>query len=199
MVKSLKVIFVLFLSFSAIADSASLLPTDDSYVMEFDPAYNFGSETKFVVGYQYGWVNALMKFDLSPYSGATINDAYIRLYVFSHGGAFPTDEIRITMNNADWDESTVTWNNKPGFNGRIDLVAPGINGWWDIYVTDWVQAIVDGTEPDYGFQVYKGDTDNDYFFIYSKESSTNRPRLEIDFSSSDLQPATLGSIKRMFD
>ena len=196
---SLKVIFVLFLSLSAIADSASLLPTDDSYVMEYNPVDNFGSESKFVVGYQNGWVNSLMKFDLSPYSGATINDAYIRLYVFSHGGAFPTDEIRITMNNADWDESTVTWSNKPGFNGSIDLVAPGIIGWWDVYVTDWVQAIVDGTEPNYGFQVYKNDTDNDYFFIYSKESSTNRPRLEIDYTLSDLQPATLGSIKRMFD
>ena len=199
MVKSLKVIFVLVLSFSAMADSASLLPTDDSYVMAYDPAYNFGSDTKFVVGYQNGWVNSLMKFDLSPYSGATINDAYIRLYVFSHGGAFPTDQIKITMNDADWDESTVTWNNKPGFNGQIDLVAPGIIGWWDIYVTDWVQAIVDGTEPNYGFQVYKNDSDNDYFFIYSKESSTNRPRLEIDYTSSDLQPATLGSIKSMFD
>ena len=196
---SLKVIFVLFLSLSAIADSASLLPTDDSYVMEYNPVDNYGSESKFVVGYQNGWVNSLMKFDLSPYSGATINDAYIRLYVFRHGGAFPTDEIRITMNNADWDESTVTWSNKPGFNGSIDLVAPGIIGWWDVYVTDWVQAIVDGTEPNYGFQVYKNDTDNDYFFIYSKESSTNRPRLEIDYTLSDLQPATLGSIKRMFD
>jgi hypothetical protein len=182
----------------AFADTASLPPTDDAFVKQDSPDNNYGSSNHLYVGYSGGWSNTLLMFDLSPYMGATINDAYISLYVYSHYGDFPTDMVRIALNDADWNEGTVTWNNKPGFSGQINLTAPGTYGWWNVYVTDWIQDIVDGIEPNYGFQIFQDDTDYALFLMYSKENSTNRPILVIDYSLAGLESTTFGRIKAMF-
>jgi len=187
------------LSIVVSADTDSLYPTDDTYVYEATPTYNYGIDPDFLVGYGgSGWLNTLLKFDLVPYTDATINSAYLRLYVYYHAGDFPTDQIRITKNDADWDEGNVTWNDKPGFNGTINLSAPGVYGWWEVYVTTWVQDMVNGTTPNYGFQIYKGNTSTAHFYMYSKENSTNRPTLVLDYTPSAIECAALGVIKAAF-
>jgi hypothetical protein len=192
------IVIIVGLSASANADTATLYPTDDASVSQDNPDANFGSSNTVYVGYSGAWVNTLIKFDLSSYTGATINGAYIRLYVYGHYGDFPTDMVRITMNDADWSEGTVTWNNKPGFNGQINLTAPGTYGWWEVYVTNWVQDMVDGTEPNYGFQIYQNDTDYALFLMYTKENSTNRPTLEINYTPSAVESSSLGELKAAF-
>ena len=193
-------IMVIFASI-AIADQATLNPTDDTDVWEFIPDTNRGTEQGFQVGCGgAGYLrNSLIKFDLSSYSGATVNSAVLRLWVYASFGDFPTDNIFIARNNADWDELIVTWNNKPGSAENTSITAPStLFDWWEIDVTDWVQDIVDGTDPNYGFQIYQGDTDYAGFSMRTKEG-TIHPELLLDYTPSALQSTTFGRIKSLFD
>jgi hypothetical protein len=187
---------------AASADTVSLPPTDDACVSEISPTSNYGGLSYLLVGYtalRGGRLNTLIKFDLSGYADATINSAYIRLRVYNSWGDFPTDEIYVVRNDADWDEDTVTWDNKPGFDGpSLGLPAPGELDWWEVYVTDFVQGIVDGTYDNYGFQIYKNDPDFAGFYMYSKESIAFNPTLELDYTPTAVESASLGRVKAAF-
>ncbi len=200
--KAVLTVFVLVVFASiTIADQATLNPTDDADVWQDTPDTNRGSSQSFQAGCitSTDWRNALIKFDLSSYSGAIINSATIRLMVFASWGDFPTDNILIARNNADWDELIVTWNNKPGYAEIAPVTAPSVLfDWWEIDVTGWVQEIVDGTDPNYGFQIYQNDTDYAGFSMRTKEG-TAAPELVLNYDPADLQPTTFGSIKALFN
>ena len=192
-------VLVIFASI-AIADQDTLYPSDDADVWQYLPDTNRGTELSFQVGCGGSgyYRNSFIKFDLSAYSGATINTATIRLMVFASWGDFPTDEIYIARNNADWDELIVTWNNRPGFNMKTLIPAPSILDWWEIDVTDWVQDFVDGTEPNYGFQIFQDDTDYAGFAMRTKEG-TIAPELVLDYEPVSLEHTTFGRIKSLFN
>ncbi len=184
----------------AIADQNTLYPTDDADVWMDVPDLNRGTQQNFQVGCiaTEDWRNVLIKFDLSAYSGATINTATIRLMVFASYGDFPTDKINIATNDADWDELTVTWNNKPYFAAAKPITAPSTFDWWEIDVTGWVQDIVNGTDPNYGFQIFQDDSDYAGFTMITKEGTTS-PELVLDFLSASLESTTFGRIKSLFN
>lgn len=185
----------------AIADMVTLYPTDDSDVVQGYPDTNYGSDIDLTVGYHssFGWANTLIKFDLSSYSGTTISSAYLRLYVYEALGDFPTDEIYNARNDADWDEATVTWSNKPGFAEITSITAPSTYDWWVIDVTSWVQDMVDGTDPNYGFQIFQDDTDWATIHMRSKEYTDNHPELVLDYIPVGIQSTSIGSIKAIFE
>ncbi len=192
-------ILVIFASV-AFADQDTLYPTDDADVWQDVPDLNRGTEQNFQVGCisTGDWRNVLIKFDLSAYSGATIINATIRLMVFASYGDFPTDEIYICTNGTDWDELTVTWNNKPGLAEFNPITAPSIFDWWEIDVTGWVQDIVDGTDPNYGFQIIKDDTDYAGFTMRTKEGTIS-PELVLEYVPVSLERTTFGRIKSLFN
>jgi len=183
----------------SLADQVVLFPTDDADVWQFQPDTCLGSSQSFQVGFfaQYRR-NALIKFDLTPYSGGTVNSAVLRLYVLSAYGEFPADGILISRNDADWDEGTVTWNTRPGEAESISIESPGeIEQWWEIDVTDWIQDILDGSSPNYGFQILQSDDDYSGFAMTSKEG-VYIPELELDLASSGFESSTFGGIKASF-
>ena len=192
-------ILVIFTSI-AFADQETLYPTDDADVWQYIPDTNRGTEQGFQVGCCGAgyWRNSLIKFDLSAYSGATVNSAILRLWVYASFGDFPTDEIYIARHNADWDELTVTWNNKPGFAEYTPITAPSTYDWWEIDVTDWVQDIVDGTDPNYGFQIYQDDKDYAGFSMRTKEGTID-PELVFEYVPASLESTTFGRIKSLFN
>ena len=199
--KTVLTVFVLVIFTSiAIADSAILYPTDDADVWQDTPDVNRGAEQNFQVGCisTSDWRNVLIKFDLSAYAGATINNATIRLKVFSSYGAFPTTDILIARNNADWSELTITWNNKPASVGSYSITAPSVLDWWEIDVTGWIQDIVDGTDPNYGFQILQNNTNYAGFLMFTKESPV-RPELVLDYEPVSLEHTTFGRIKSLFN
>lgn len=199
--KTAAILTLLLISFpfSSAADQVTLYSSDDADVWQGFPDNNRGAEQSFQVGYDGSgfWRNALIKFDVSSISGTVINSATIRLWVINSWGDFPTDEIFIARNSSDWEEMTVTWNNKPGFIEWIPISAPSVIDWWEIDVTDWIQDIVDGTDPNYGFQIYQDDTDYAGFSMRTKEGVLD-PELVVSYSPSDLQATTFGSIKALF-
>lgn len=104
------------------------------------------------------WIyRAFLKHDLSgiPYKSKIIS---AKLYVYCcylhDNGASATHNITRVM--SDWNEDTLTWNNKPEQNTEMYLdeyvSSPDLNTWgsWDI--TRMVQEWVDKTYPNYGLQ-----------------------------------------------
>jgi len=192
------VALLLVVSVSVNADSVSLYSNGDAHVWQYDPNSNCGSSTNLTVGYVNGWSNTLIGFDLSPLYGATVNSAVLWTYVWNSQGAFPTSQIYIARNTSDWDQSTVTWNNKPGYSGAIPITAPSILDWWSVDVTSFVQDFVSESHPNYGFQIYKGNALDDSFYLRSSEHASNYPVLIINYTPMHLENTTFGAIKAMF-
>jgi hypothetical protein len=200
------VLAVLVPAFSS-ADTVTLPVTEDSYVFEGLPDENNGYGPLLVIGYYNspfgGYYFSLVTFDgLSSYSGVTINDANLRLYVDGSQGVFPPNQVQIARNTTDWDEDTVTWNNKPGRSDHANIPAPSSYGWWDIDVTTYVQNWVDGTHNNYGFTITGSNgTDTTYFFPLTKEcgNPNEYPELVIVYTPpATIESSSLGNIKAAF-
>ena len=198
---NLIVILAVVAPINARADTATLNPTDDASIAQGYPDTNYGSDGSLNVGYHssFGWGNVLIKFDLSSYAGATVTSANLRLYVYELLGDIPAGGIYNARNVADWDEGSVTWNNSPGLTDDTPVSAPSTSGWWVNDVTSWVQAYVNGTYDNYGFQIFKDDMDWATFHMRSKEYSSNHPELVLDYTpNTAVESATLGNIKATF-
>ena len=83
------------------------------------------------IGEHYGYKrNTFIKFDLSAYSGVTLSAANLYVYVHSPVGDFPPDQTWIARCTSDWDEDTITWNNRPGYTDWYTWTPN--EGWWVI-------------------------------------------------------------------
>ncbi|MBN2585814.1 MAG: DNRLRE domain-containing protein [Candidatus Fermentibacteraceae bacterium] len=194
-------VLVLILAVTGLEASETIIlpPTADTHVWEFAPDINYGASDNMTVGYLYGWSNALIKFDLSPLAGTTIIDATLWLNCWDLLGSVPAEDIFIGRNDAVWAESGVTWNNKPDFVDVVSVPAPLETGYWLVCVTGFVQEFVNGTWPDYGFQIYMDNTNDDAFCLRSKEGPpVVSPFLCVEYDPLALESTTFGAIKAMF-
>ncbi|MBN2585815.1 MAG: DNRLRE domain-containing protein [Candidatus Fermentibacteraceae bacterium] len=182
----------------AFSDTVNLFPTEDTYVWQANPGYNYGCWEDMTVGYIGGWSNVLIKYDLASLTGATINSAIMIIYVWELYGTVPTDEIYVGRNTTFWEEDIVTWNSRPLFSGISLIPAPSQVGYWEVDVTYLVQEFVSGIHPNYGFQIFKNDSDSDSFHMNSRESPSHCPYMYVDYDPMYLEAATFGSIKAMF-
>jgi hypothetical protein len=97
-----------FMSAVASADTVTLNPTDDAYVWGFNPDVNYGDGDFLFNGANpglTGLIYTLLKFDLSAYSGASINSADLRLYIDGSSGGWPPSSILMSINDANWTEN----------------------------------------------------------------------------------------------
>ena len=187
-----------FMPAVASADTVTLSPTDDAHVWGINPNANYGIDHYLANGANpglAGLIFTLLKFDLSAYSGATINSANLRLYVDGSTGGWPPNFTFISLNDADWLENSVTWNNLPGMIQTAEISPPTVYGWWVTDVTSQVQDFVDGTYNNYGFQLWRVEAFCTVFTICSKENSSNQPELVLDFLPAALESSTWAGIK----
>lgn len=193
------VILVLLMLNIASAEVDVVNPTDDSYVVQPSPDENHGDSNTLNTGLMVGGqILSLIKFDLSPYSGATINDAELNLYVFLI--LPPMNGFTIARNEHNWDEGSVTYNNMPSINDYYGIVEPNPEEWWEIDVTAWVQDVADGTHYNYGWRLTAFSIIYHKVFAYSKEYSNSNfwPYLLIDYTPSSMESASFGEIKATF-
>ena len=109
------------------------------------------------------WIyRSFLKYDLSgiPYKSRIIS-AKLYVYCFYHHDNAASATHNLTRVTEPWDETTLTWNNKPAENTQLYLSewasAPAVNSWgcWDI--APMVQEWVDRTYPNYGLQFVNHD------------------------------------------
>ncbi|MFH1680551.1 MAG: DNRLRE domain-containing protein, partial [Candidatus Eisenbacteria bacterium] len=102
-----------------LARRVDLHPSQDAYVTSGDPGGNYGtSNVLYVCGGYPGYVDTMrsyLKFDLSFLPvGATIQVAYLYLYDQTSDYAYEGSIYRVTES---WTEGTITWSNKPAWDG----------------------------------------------------------------------------------
>ena len=212
------------------ADSIIFSASDDSFVVGSNTGLNRGTLTSANLrvdnttwGHNYG----LYKFDLSglPALGAgesfQIDAVRMRFYTglsnFGAGDSFVP--VGIYSNQADWDESTVTYANAPAYAaGATEILdhfgLPGTPtpftspdtisaGGWLEYVGAGTKALVqdwvDGTTSNYGVSImgteFFGVNTDKQFLLQTKENPATgvQPRLIVDYTIIP-EPATLGLV-----
>ncbi len=178
--------------------------THDAFISMQDPNTNYGSGSALSVRNRYGsggsdyWErNTLAKFDLSSIPpGSTITSATLHLYyyhcIFSNCTGRSLNCRRLT---SSWDEDTVTWNTRPGIAATVtdQATVPSSFDWMEWDVTGDVQAVVNGTAVDEGWQISDevawGSSNIPEERFYSKEYGDYVPYLEIVYASGPRVPS----------
>lgn len=185
------------------ADQAWLSPpTDDTFVVDYNPDTNYGSWEVMFIGYESGLMDSFVKFDLTGYYGMVVDSAYLWLYVHNYSGTLPPDDCWIVRIASDWDEHTLTWSTFPAWDDQRYITGPSAMGdWWVVDITDFAENWINGTYNNYGIALGTHDYEgNDWFTVRTKENTEfNYPKLELNYQDSAIQSTSLGSIKSLFE
>ncbi|MCK9269917.1 MAG: DNRLRE domain-containing protein [Bacteroidales bacterium] len=171
------------------AQTTTVYPSDDMTT-------NTGSSTMFPNDGEL-WVanlaamqnfhQTLLKFDLSAYSGQTINSASLNLYQFFHAPDGTPTPSKIYAITESWDEqSWPTINNVS--HSSAEYASPNFTstlGWYSIDITALVQEWTSGNMENNGLVII-GDVGTKFAELYSKEAAdaSKHPFLEIEGSTS---------------
>ncbi len=127
----------------------ALPPTDDAEVRELSSDSNHGTSATMWVRSEGCGKNrrAFLKFDLSAIpANSTITEA--KLHLYCQVANFADLEVQVrAVDNDDWAERTLTWNNQPPHGEVLDAVLiPKCAGsrWYSWEVTSFVQAEFSG-------------------------------------------------------
>ena len=174
----------------------------DSYISSAFPDSNFGDETYLTIFYQFSAtdIRTAIQFNLDPYIGVSVDYATLWLYCYAYESPCIAEIFRI---NGSWDEHTLTWNNKPGFNHDIvseAMISP--NDWIEIDVAEIVQSWLSESYANNGFYiwVWEGLTLS-YAEFYSSDYTVDpdwRPKLEMGYTYTGVAPSSYGAIKAAF-
>jgi hypothetical protein len=129
----------------------------------------------------------LLEFDLSSVpSGVTVTSATLSLYQNTTPSTGTTyDVFRVT---SAWNESTVTYNTAPTFNGTAvaSMTADGTLGYKDWDVTSLVQGWLSGSFSNFGMwieEVPVQGTGSAYFYSSDTSFPSSHPTLSIQYSA----------------
>jgi hypothetical protein len=203
---------IAFLVPAAMADEATLAPTQDVYTSSLNSTTNYGGDVDLYLGkgtyWDLGYWRAYLEFDVSGVVG-TVQDARLHLYQYDAGpaaGGLPCDAHRIL---GPWSEGTITWQTQPAHDGYVydsqDVGSSGYQGWIIWNITDLVAAWVSGAQTNYGV-VLKHYTESPagasrYGIFHASESGSSplRPKLVVQYEApTPVAAGTWGSIKSLF-
>ncbi|MFN3167064.1 MAG: DNRLRE domain-containing protein, partial [Phycisphaeraceae bacterium] len=182
-----RVLFSASLTIDAAADVV------DTAVSQANPSVNYGTNTSLVVGDASGEWRSFIKWDILDYTelqGASIDSVSIQLEHFETQAGLT---YIIARPDADWSETSTTWSNKPegialglaqwqvdGFNGPPSSRPVTFQDGGESALRDYVQDIVDGALPNYGF-VFQAVSPSG-FHVFASSDSTDIPRLHIEYT-----------------
>ena len=182
---SLSILIIAFVSLMY-AETVIITPCDDMYTDVEHPTLPPTTTELWVAEFQPAghFERIMIKFDLSQFTGQSIESATLNLNRFMgcpQGGTTSTNFYAITE---DWDE--VTWNSH--IHAQYDSYVWAsygfnVNGWHNIEITQLVQAWIDEDFENYGLLI-KAQTGSKFSKFYSKEHSNSNlhPYLEVDYT-----------------
>lgn len=114
-----------------------LMPSDDAHVLQGSSAdNNYGSATALQVKESSSFARySYLKFDLSGVTN--ISSAKLRLY---GGHASLTRTLYCKATGNAWEESSITWNNKPAPGSTLAQTSVATTDWYEWDITDYVQG-----------------------------------------------------------
>lgn len=164
----------------------------DAYVRFMMPNNNFGGEANLWAGGATASDPRLhaffVQFQLpSLPAGATIDSASAQFYFYEEVIIANDLELQAAAANANWDENTITWNNKPGTGATetASLVQAGVFGWKTFDLTSLVKRWYAGSQANHGIEIFNPGESNVVKRFYSGQSGTGlEPRLVVNYTVS---------------
>jgi len=157
--------------------------TADTFVNEESKTRNYGTEWRFKVRDDTGRkLISYVKFPLLNIPiGATIEEAKLFLHITStdfKSGA----NVEIQYAASDWNEKTVTWNNRPASAGNITTLNGNSTGWKEIEFKSAVENWWSGTKPNYGIRLELNITDVDKSVNINSKESNFKPYIKVTYT-----------------
>jgi hypothetical protein len=183
-------------------DTRTFYPIADATVLEGYPNVNLGNTSDMWAGYDVclnpdGEIaRSLIRFDISSLPASDyIAEATLRIRLVSscdYEGA--SRRIRTYRTTSSWSESSVTWNNRPGYGGSYGSrsIVHGAWGWYEFDVTNLVRAWHDGTYVNHGIMLRGPEVLGWRGFSTREGSNSYRPQLVIEHEPDTTPPS--GSI-----
>ncbi len=166
-----------------------LYPIDDAYVVENLPQSRFGENTSlWVASRRDNNKRTFLKFSLESIpTGTMILKADLWLYCDGYGS--PTREVTdvrcYSVDNDDWLESNLAWENQPPMENALDSLYVGGAGWISLTAKDFAAKEIIGNKiVSLGLRMRQENYDNTerYINFSSKEATGNRPYLEVVYA-----------------
>ena len=135
----------------------NLAPVADAHVYESFSAFNYGSTSVVYVGIKSDGkrFRGYIRFPVGLKPGAVVVDARLRLYLSWKLSGYDKQRIWVFRPKGPWSESTITWDNQPGYYLNsygvfyIYSFSPN-NVWYEVSITSLVQEWMNGAKPNYG-------------------------------------------------
>ena len=203
MFRSIMLTDVLIVTGEGMGESVELVAVKDAYICDCQPdVTNPNGGPDYLYHGQYGncFDRTLIQWDLSTIpSGASIESATMRLYCEAFYGT-RTGEPVYYMITADWDESDVTYSTQPTYDTGTSVTGtwPYPDTWYEVDVTPFVQAWLDGTHVNHGIYCFAQNTAGTCVpGFWSKDYSDQslRPRLVVEFTPEGFEQVTWGELK----
>ena len=180
--------------FSQTTYTINIQPIADAYVTSLYPNVNYGASDTIRLYRGAGANFIVMKFNLTGVFTSQMPNLrfYLWFYVSTSTASSSGYCIRIHSYPVNWDEGTISWNNKPAtisYNTKIAWYCnPPANTWYWFNVTNYVIGnCLNGV---CSFAIALGSTDSDsssigssYIDVVLRESSSNRPFLRMQYSA----------------
>lgn len=195
----MKRIFVLFAflcsflgySQSLVVTAPTLYSTEDAHTYSGSTGTNYGTlgtmNVSVVTGPQY--YRSFLKFNLSSIpSNAVITSATLRLTPSGTENVSNSSELQLSLCNTTWTETGITHSSNIS-NNALPQYPTLTNSTWtaskrQFEIKDWIQAMVEGRLPNYGFRLKKTNETtvlNTTYFTREDATASNRPQLIIQY------------------
>lgn len=168
-----------FVCFKLGSNTTTKYDNSDAEVREGDPTNNFGSEDPMTIGYLDNNPTgdkkreAYLKFESLPFN---VSSATLYLYVTQRYGAGSL-EVSLYSLNADFTDSTITWNSKPTstlIGGSEKSITSGMVGKWISWdISSYILSVQRAGGTFYGLAIrVKSGEANNWFRTYPVEAGS---------------------------
>ena len=162
-------------------EAREFIAVADSYVESGYPDKNNGSAQAIIVTNNgTNRREAYLKFDLAQLPvESKVRSAKLKFWATNSDTKGGTKEHQVLLAGSNWDENTITWNNKPASGNYVASahIDPGWK-WHEIDVTDVINAHLDSAA-EFSFLVKQNDEAR-YITLFSREKTSEQPRLTLE-------------------
>jgi len=179
----------------------------DSQITNYSPSANYGTRIYLTENWSdVPWITrGMIEFNLSKYFDPSKSFKVVAATMsFYHINNSPVSQTwylnRITES---WDEATVTFTNKPGYDttSASSVVCKNSEGWEDFDVKDLLQKWLNKTYSNYGIYLWIGSAQSGITTFLSSDysDSTKRPKLYVKYDDiTSIVPSSFGDIKALY-
>ncbi|MEM0488656.1 MAG: DNRLRE domain-containing protein [Candidatus Bathyarchaeia archaeon] len=179
--------------FSQTTYAIHIQPIADAYVTSLYPNVNYGASSTVRLYRGAGANFIVMKFNLTGVFTSQMPNLRFYLWFYVPAASAGSYCFRIHPYPVNWDEGTITWNNKPATISYTTKLAwycsPSANVWYYSDVTNYVIGNCLNGVCSFAIALDSADSDsssinsNYYIDVVLRESSSNRPFLRMEYSA----------------